>query len=187
MEVTCTGSVDLDKHLGLPPEFSRLPIVRGVTSIFSGPVTGKERPLIEACIQHFSADFEDNLSTIVADVRSAVGLPAKRNHWTKGKMEQLQKHFDLYSKKDYLLSLMACKEETTRELQGVQEKLQNVKDTLAVVTKEQKDLAEEYQAALCSTAKVWQRKLSALRAEYRERGMSAVLGRISSFGVSQPQ
>ena len=170
-EVTCTGSVDLDKHLGLPPEFSRLPIVRGSDLHFLWSSNrGKKGPLIEACIQHFSADFEDNLSTIVADVRSAVGLPAKRNHWTKGKMEQLQKHFDLYSKKDYLLSLMACKEETTRELQGVQEKLQNVKDTLAVVTKEQKELAEEYQAALCSTAKVWQRKLSALRAEYRERG-----------------
>lgn len=170
-KVMCTGSVDLDKNFGFPQEFSRLPIVRGSDLHFLwSDKREKKGPLIEACIQHFSADFEDNLSTVVANARSAAGLPAKMNYWTKGKLEEIRKHLDLYSKKDFLLSVMANKEKTTRELQGVGEKLRNVKETLAAATREQKELAGECQAALCLIAKSWERKLSALRAEYRDGG-----------------
>lgn len=65
---------------------------------------------------------------------------------------------------------MAGREETTRELLSVGERLHTVKDTLAAATSEQKELQEEYQAALCSSAKAWERKLSALRTEYQESG-----------------
>ncbi|WP_232294488.1 hypothetical protein, partial [Syntrophaceticus schinkii] len=58
------------------------------------------------CIQHFSADFEDNLSTVVANARSAAGLPAKMNYWTKGKLEEIGEQLDLYRKKEFLLSVM---------------------------------------------------------------------------------
>lgn len=170
--MTCKGSVDLDKLLGLPAEFSRLPIVRGsdLHFLWSGN-REKNGPLIEACIQHFAADCEDNLGTVVTNVRSAAGLPAKRNSWTKGKTDELQGYLDLYRKKEYLLSVMAGREETTRELLSVGERLQTVKETLAAATIEQKELKEEYQAALCSSARVWERKLSALRTEYRESGV----------------
>jgi uncharacterized protein YhaN len=169
--MTCKGSVDLDKLLDLPAEFSRLPIVRGsdLHFLWSGN-REKNGPLIEACIQHFAADCEDNLGTVVTDVRSAAGLPAKRNSWTKGKTDELREYLDLYRKKEYLLSVMAGREETTRELLSVGERLHTVKDTLAAATSEQKELQEEYQAALCSSAKAWERKLSALRTEYQESG-----------------
>ncbi|HBG21668.1 MAG: hypothetical protein PHV50_08845 [Syntrophaceticus sp.] len=169
--MTCKGSVDLDKLLGLPAEFSRLPIVRGsdLHFLWSGN-REKNGPLIEACIQHFAADCEDNLGTVVTNVRSAAGLPAKRNSWAKGKADELRGYLDLYRKKEYLLSVMAGREETTRELLSVGERLQTVKDTLAAATSEQNKLQEEYQAALCSSARVWERKLSALRTEYRESG-----------------
>jgi DNA repair exonuclease SbcCD ATPase subunit len=170
-EMTCTGSVDLDKNFGFPQEFSRLPIVRGsdLHFLWSGK-REKKGPLIDACIQHFSADFEDNLSTVVANARSAAGLPAKMNYWTKGKLEEIGEQLDLYRKKEFLLSVMANKEKTTRELQDVDGKLRKVKETLAALTREHKELAGERQAALCLTAKSWERKLSALRAEYREGG-----------------
>jgi hypothetical protein len=162
-EMTCTGSVDLDKNFGFPQEFSRLPIVRGsdLHFLWSGK-REKKGPLIDACIQHFSADFEDNLSTVVANARSAAGLPAKMNYWTKGKLEEIGEHLDLYRKKEFLLSVMANKEKTTRELQDVDGKLRKVKETSAALTREHKELAGERQAALCLTAKSWERKLSAL-------------------------
>ena len=127
-------------------------------------------PLIEACIQHFAADCENNLGAVAANVRSAAGLPAKRNSWTKGKTDELREYLDLYRKKDFLLSVMASREETKRELQGVGERLQTVKKKLSAAEAEQKALEGEYQAALCSSARVWERKLSALRTEYQESG-----------------
>lgn len=169
--ITCTGEFDLDKQFGFPQEFSRLPIVRGSDLNFLwSSKREKKGPLIEACIQHFSADFEDNLSTVVSNVRSAAGLPAKMNHWTKGKLEEIQEHLDLYRKKEFLLSVMANKERFTRELQAVGEELRKCKENLAALIREQKELAGEHQAALCKTAKSWERKLSALRAEYRDGG-----------------
>lgn len=169
--MTCEGSVDLDKLLGLPAEFSRLPIVRGsdLHFLWSGN-REKNGPLIEACIQHFAADCEDNLGTVVSNVRSAAGLPAKRNSWTKGKTDELRGYLELYRKKDYLLSVMAGREETTKELQSVGKRLQTVKGALTTAANEQKQLQEEYQAALCNSARVWERKLTALRTEYRESG-----------------
>lgn len=169
--VTCEGSVDLDKLLGLPAEFSRLPIVRGsdLHFLWSGN-REKNAPLIEACIQHFAADCENNLGDVAANVRSAAGLPAKKNCWTKGKKDELKEHLELYKQKEYLLSVIASREEIKRELQGVGEKLQTVKKKLSAAVAEQKALAGEYQAALYSSAKIWERKLSALRTEYQENG-----------------
>jgi uncharacterized protein YhaN len=169
--VTCTGGVDLDRLLGLPQEFSRLPIVRGsdLHFLWSGN-REKNAPLIEACIQHFSADFQHNMRAVAANARCAAGLPAKRNSWTREKQDELKEYLDLYGKKESLLSVMANKEATARELQGVREKLRKVKDELAAAAREQKEIAGESEAALCVSAQSWERKLSALRAEYRDCG-----------------
>ncbi len=168
-EITFTGNTDLDKNLGFPQEFSRLPIVRGsdLHFLWSGN-REKKGPLIDACIQHFSADFEENLSSVVTNVRSAAGLPAKRNYWTKGKEDELRKDLDLVSKKELLLAAMANKEKTRLELQEVEEQLKKVRAELVALTQEQKELKGERQAALCHSAKQLQGKLLALRAEYGE-------------------
>lgn len=169
--ITCKGSIDLDKLLGLPAEFSRLPIVRGSDLYFLWSSNREKKgPLIEACIQHFTADCENNLGAVAANVRSAAGLPAKRNGWTKSKTDELREYLDLYRKKDFLLTVMASREETKRELQGVGERLQTVKKKLSAAEEEKKALEGEYQAALCDSAGVWERKLSALRIEYQESG-----------------
>ncbi len=168
---TCKGSIDLDKLLGLPAEFSRLPIVRGSDLHFLWSSNREKKgPLIEACIQHFTADCENNLAAVVAGVRSAAGLPAKRNCWTRGKTEEIKGYLDLYKKKESLLSGLANREKTKRELQSVNERLQLVKKKLAAAEEEHKRIDEEQQAAICSSAEVWERKLSALRTEYREGG-----------------
>ena len=169
--LTCQGNIDLDKLLGLPPEFSRLPIVRGSDLHFLWSSNREKKgPLIEACIQHFTADCENNLAAVVAGVRSAAGLPAKKNCWTRGKTEELKGYLELYRKRETLLSGLANREKTKRELQSVNERLQLVKEQLAAAVDEQKRIDEEQQAAICSSAEVWERKLSALRAEYREGG-----------------
>jgi DNA repair exonuclease SbcCD ATPase subunit len=168
---TCEGSIDLDKLLGLPSEFSRLPIVRGSDLHFLWSSNREKKgPLIEACIQHFTADCENNLGALAAGVRSAAGLTAKRNSWTRSKTEELKGYLDLYRKKEFLLSGLANREKIKRELQSVSERLQAVKKKLAAAIDEQKRVAEEHQAAICSAAEVWERKLSALRTEYREGG-----------------
>ncbi|HHY40195.1 MAG TPA: hypothetical protein GX502_03005 [Syntrophaceticus sp.] len=168
---TCEGSIDLDKLLGLPAEFSRLPIVRGSDLNFLWSSNKEKKgPLIEACIQHFTADCENNLAAVVAGVRSEAGLPAKKNCWTRAKTEELKNCLELYRKKELLLSGLANREKTKRELQSVNERLQAVKKQLAAAVDEQKRVAEEQQAAICSAAEVWERKLSALRTEYREGG-----------------
>ena len=169
--LTCEGSIDLDKLLGLPAEFSRLPIVRGSDLNFLWSSNREKKgPLIEACIQHFTADCENNLAALVTAVRSAAGLPAKKNCWTRGKTEELKGYLELYRKRETLLSGLANREKTKRELQSVNERLQAVKKKLAAAVDEQKRVDEEYQAAICSAAEVWERKLSALRTEYREGG-----------------
>ena len=169
--ITCEGSIDLDKLLELPAEFSRLPIVRGGDLNFLWSSNREKKgPLIEACIQHFTADCENNLAAVAAAVRSTAGLPAKRNCWTRAKAEELKGYLELYRKKEFLLSGLANREKTKRELRGVNERLQEVKIKLAAAEDEQKRVAEEHQAALCNAAEVWERKLSALRTEYREGG-----------------
>ena len=125
---TCEGSIDLDKLLGLPSEFSRLPIVRGSDLHFLWSSNREKKgPLIEACIQHFTADCENNLGALAAGVRSAAGLTAKRNSWTRSKTEELKGYLDLYRKKEFLLSGLANREKIKRELQSVSERLQAVK------------------------------------------------------------
>ena len=139
---TCEGSIDLDKLLGLPSEFSRLPIVRGSDLHFLWSSNREKKgPLIEACIQHFTADCENNLGALAAGVRSAAGLTAKRNSWTRSKTEELKGYLDLYRKKEFLLSGLANREKIKRELQSVSERLQAVKKKLAAAIDEQKRVA----------------------------------------------
>ena len=170
-EITCTGEIDLDNYLKLPSEFSKLPIVRGsdLNFLWSGN-REKKGPLIEACIQHFSADLEDNLDTVVTNIRAAAGLPAKRNCWTKGKSKEIQEYLDFYRKKDTLLSSIANKDRISRSLQTAAENLSSVKKELAGIRKDQESLVGERQAALCAAAKVVEGKLSTLRCQYRDGG-----------------
>lgn len=170
-EVTCTGSADLDRRLGLPPEFSRLPIVRGsdLALLWSGN-REKKGPLLEACIRHFSADLEENLDGVAADMRARAGLPPKRNCWTKERSEEIRNHLELHRKKRLLLSALSGKEQAARERQAAAEKLRAVKEELASLRSEREALREERQAALCAAAGEWERKLRALKGRYREEG-----------------
>lgn len=170
-EVTCTGTADLDKKLGLPPEFSRLPIVRGGDLNFLWS-SNKERkgPLIDACIQHFAADLEENLDAVIEAIRDRAGLPPKRNHWTKGKTEELQQQLDLYRKRETLLAALADQEQAGREQQAAAGRLQAVQEELATNRREMELLEDERQAALCASAMVWESKLLALKQQYREGG-----------------
>jgi len=170
-EVTYTGSADLDQVLGLPPEFSRLPIVRGGDLNFLWS-SNKERkgPLIEACIQHFSADLEESLDAVIRAIRGRTGLPAKRNCWTKGKVEELQQQLELYRKREALLAALAEQEQAAQEQQAAAGMLEAVREELAGIRAEMELLEDERQAALYASARVEESRLLALKQRYLEGG-----------------
>lgn len=170
-EMTCEGNADLDRLLGLPAEFSRLPIVRGsdLALLWSGN-REKKGPLLDACIRHFSADLEENPAGLVSEMRARAGLPPKRNCWTKGKSEELRNPLELCRKKDLFLSALSAREKASRERQAAAGKLQSVREELASLRRERESLKEERLAALCAAAGELERKLQALKRRYGEEG-----------------
>jgi|GEM_PF-3255199 len=171
VEVSFQGSVDLDKRLGLPPQFARLPIVRGsdLAVLWSGD-RDRKAPLIDACIQHFAADLQENLDTVIKNIRAEAGLPAKRNAWSQGALNEIEGFLNLYRCKDLYLKDLAERERLRRMLQDVDGKLAAVRQELRETREYLQQLGEERKAAVCAAGRKLTGKLSELNRQYRDAG-----------------
>lgn len=170
-EVSFTGNIDLDRQLGLPPEFSRLPIVRGSDLAFLwSDRRDKKAPLIDACLQHFSSGREENLNTVIKNIRTGAGLTAKRNTWSQAKQTELRMPLELYRQRENLLADLAEKEKLSRKLQEAGGKLQIINRELHENQEHLSQLETERQAALCAGALELTGRLSALDRRYRDGG-----------------
>ena len=100
-EETFEGDVDIEKRLGFPAEFSKIPIVRGNDLAFLWSTNrDKKAPLIDACIRHFSSDIKEDLNAAIKKIRTDAGLPMVTNSWNTAKFKQISAPLELYRKKD---------------------------------------------------------------------------------------
>lgn len=171
MEIAFGGSVDLDRRLGLPPQFARLPIVRGsdLAVLWSGD-RDRKAPLIDACIQHFASDLRENLDTVIKNIRAEAGLTARRNAWSQGALTGIEGFLNLYRCKDLYLKDLAERERLRRMLQEVEGRLAAVRQELQGARQCLRQLEEERNAALCAAGRMLAGKLSELNRLYRDAG-----------------
>lgn len=171
VEITFTGGVDLDRQLGLPPQFARLPIVRGsdLAFLWSGD-RDRKAPLIDACIQHFASDLRENLDAVIRNVRAEAGLTARRNTWSQSTLDGLQGFLHLYRNKDIYLRDLEERERVRKRLQEVERSLAAVKEEIQTLQQSLRELEEERSAALCATGRLLAGRLSELNRQYRDAG-----------------
>lgn len=170
-ELRCTGGTDLDRLLGLPLEFSRLPIVRGGDLAFLWSQNRERKtPLMDACIRYFSGEERDNLQAAVRNIRAAAGLTQKRNVWSREKRQRLGKWLDLYRDRERLLADLARREEVNRRLAELEGELRLLGKDLAVKEQKIRQLAEERLASLCAAGQQLQAVYSGLRQKLRDGG-----------------
>lgn len=171
VEITFTGGVDLDRQLGLPPQFARLPIVRGsdLAFLWSGD-RDRKAPLIDACIQHFAADLRGNLDAVIRNIRAEAGLTARRNTWSQSALDGLKGFLDLYRNRDIYLRDLEERERLRQRLQEVERNLAAVREEIQILRESLRELEEERSAALCASTRVLAGKLSDLSRQYRDAG-----------------
>ncbi|MDH7578422.1 MAG: hypothetical protein QHH75_11560 [Bacillota bacterium] len=170
-EIEFTGCQDLDKFLGLPPEFSRLPVVRGSDLAFLWSSNkDKKAPLIDACLQYFSSDLEENLPVIIKGIRNEAGLTPKSDNWTQAKMSQLESILALYRNRDAYLRALAGRERVARAARRTAAELETVGRQLTEVSESLNRLKEEQKSALYAAASRLREKLEFLNRRYRDEG-----------------
>ncbi|MGB9791985.1 MAG: ATP-binding protein [Thermacetogeniaceae bacterium] len=170
-EFTFRGGVDLDRQLGFPPQFSRLPIVRGgdLAFLWSGE-RERKASLIDACIQHFASDLRESLDAVIRNIRSEAGLTAKRNAWSQSALNELRHFLDLYRAKDVYLGELSEKERLRRRLQELERDLDAVREEIQAVRRSLKELEAEKNAALCAKGRLLLGRFSELSRRYRDAG-----------------
>ena len=147
-EETFEGDVDIEKCLGFPAEFSRIPIVRGSDLAFLWSTNReKKAPLIDACIRYFSSEIEEDLNTPVKKIRTDAGLPAVKNSWNTAMSNQLNIPLELYSKKDEYSAELSRRREVEQKLQAQRLKREEITREITGKEFERQQLEDELQAA----------------------------------------
>ncbi|HAA89227.1 MAG: Putative p-loop domain-containing nucleoside triphosphate hydrolase [Thermoanaerobacterales bacterium 50_218] len=169
--VSFAGDTDLDKYLGLPPEFSRLPIVRGSDLAFLwSDRREKKAPLIDACLQYLATDLEKGLDAVIRSLRDDVGFPAKTNTWSQKKLKELEDDLRLFGNREQYLEDLLQRERLGRRLRELDARIEVITRELNEKARELELLEEERKAALCSSARVLFNRLEELRRSYRDGG-----------------
>lgn len=173
-EVEFQGSADLDSFLGIPTEFSKLPIVRGsdLAFLWSGR-RDKNAPLINACLRYFTASRERNLETVIKNLRSEAGLPPKTNSWSQAKLKELDAQLQLYRNKESYLTGLSQKEQLAKEMTERQEELAYLRKEIETCKEKLDLLAEEERAARSVYALGLFSGLEQLQKQFRESGLSS--------------